>query len=344
MMSNKALLSLAMVALFATTAKADTTTVVETTNNWFAVDASTNDLTTNWSGADRTRESNLIKVDTAVATPAKYATGVAPSATRLRVKGHIQDLVCNASEPTVFAADSMPQAAITATNNVWFAWHCTSDTTGAWVEMSGSTPVENSDYDVTIEFKESHLRYGVGSSWLTHTADSVTDENGWMSSATNYTKIAAIGLAGYGTFGDFSGLTFEEFEVVLPAASVDAVKTAMEIAEITSETLNTKGANGLTVWESIVLGLDAPTTKPYTAPVQTPGNTLGFTIGNVDTSKYGATGATVTFDVVACNQDGSGETVIDQESAKNVAAGGTATVTPDPANVKYYKIKIKITK
>ena len=343
-MTNKVLLSLATVALFAATAQADEPRyVVETTNSWFAVDASENDLTTNWSGAERTKETTFIKVDTPVATPAKYATGVAPSATRLRVKGHIENLVCSASAPTVFPADSMPQAAITATNNVWFAWHCTNDTAGAWVEMSGSTPVENADYDVTIEFKENQLRYGVGSSWLT--AALITDGNGWMSSATNYTKVAAVGLAGYGTFGDFSGLSFEEFDVVVDASAFSAMdittdgKTPAQI----SAALNEKGTNGLTKWESIVLGLKSASTKPYTAPVQTSGNTLGFTIGNVDTSKYGATGATVTFDVVECNSDGSDEQTIEEATANNVAAGGTATVTA-PSGVKYYKIKVKITK
>ena len=341
-MTNKVLLSLATVALFAATAKADETAyVVETTNSWFAVDASENDLTTNWSGAGITNETDLIKVDTPVATPAKYATGVAPSATRLRVKGHIENLVCSASAPTVFPADSMPQAAITATNNVWFAWHCTSDTAGAWVEMSGSIPVENGDYDVTIEFKENGLRYGVDSSWLT--AESVTDANGWMLSVTNYTKVAAVGLAGYGTFGDFSGLSFEEFEVVVDNSAFSAMgidtdgKTSAEI----SAALNENGTNGLTKWESAVLGLEDSSTKPYTAPVQTSGNTLGFTIGNAEIGKYGDTGATVAFDVYECSADG---TVSGSSKATGNADNGyTATVTPDNSAVKYYKIKVKIT-
>lgn len=338
-MSNKILLSLAMVGLFAATAKADTSTTVETTTNWFAVVASSVDLSTNWGPVKPTREdaATVIAVDTSADAPAKYTPPeTKPSASRYRVTGNMT-VTLNAAVPgnDVFG-DTRPKAALVAVAgdpNKWYAWHLTSDSAGEWVEMTtGVAPAEGNTYAVAIEFTSTTVSYTVAG-----TTKTLDNTPGGLS-------IASVGLAGYGSFGNFGAVGYEEFDVVVPAANIDDVKNAMKIDEITSETLNTKGDNGLTVWESIALGLDTTSTKPYTAPVQTSGNTLGFTIGNVDTSKYGATGATVTFDVVACNQDGSGETVINQKTAKNVAAGGTATVTPDPDNVKYYKIKIKITK
>lgn len=247
----------------------------------------------------------------------------------------------NAGVPAAFTGETLPKAALVAASvnegNKWYAWHLTAANAGAWVEMTGDTPVENNSYAVAIEFTTDTVSYKVGATQLLTAGES---PSATLSNAAGL-NIAAVGLAGYGSFGDFAAIGYEEFEVVVPAANVDAVKEAMQISEITSETLNTKGSNGLTVWESIVLGLESPSTKPYTAPVQTSGDALGFTIGNVDTAKYGATGATVTFDVY--EYDIGEQTLGNKVTATSVAAGSTAEVTA-PSGVKYYKIKIKITK
>lgn len=346
-MSNKFLFSLAMTGLLVATAKADdTTTTVESTNLLFSVTAASTNIpatdTAPWdipTSGTASRTGTTIDVDTAASDPLKYA-GTFSGATRYRVTGKMT-VTLNASVPdnNVFGETS-PKAALVAVagspNNKWYGWNGAS-----WVDLSSgitTAPAEGTSYNVAIEFfvanSKLNIKYTVGSlsQTLEHSSDTELPSGAF-----------SVGLAGYGSFGDFAAIGYEEFEVVVPAANVDAVKKAMQISEITSETLNNKGSNGLTVWESIVLGLESPSTKPYTAPVQTSGDALGFTIGNVDTDKYGATGATVTFDVVECNSDGSGEKAIEGSSANNVAAGGTATVTA-PSGVKYYKIKIKITK
>lgn len=339
-MVNKVLLSLATVALFAATAKADAYTV-ETTNYWFTTPA----LAANWTGENATvsNGTDVVCVDTAANNAVTNGIAALSSGvSNVRITGRIAKLCLNASVPGGYSG-TLPQAAITAVDeetDAWYVWHCTDTADGAWVKMSGPTPEENGAYDIKIEFKNGYVRYAVGDTWLTDNA------NQWITNAHDFAEITRVGLAGFGQFGTVAGLSFESFEVTVTTEAFSAMEIntdGMSSAQI-SAALNEKGDNGLTKWESVALGLDTTSTKPYTAPVQTSSDTLGFTIGNVDTSKYGATGATVTFDVVACNQDGSDERVIDQESAKDVPAGGTATVTPDSTGVKYYKIKIKITK
>ncbi len=152
-----------------------------------------------------------------------------------------------------------------------------------------------------------------------------------------------VGLAGYGSFGDFGALGFDSFEVT--ATISDKVKADMGIVgEIDSAALNKVGANGLTKWESIVLGLPNAETVPYTAPVQTgDANTLGFTIGAAEIGKYNASGANVTVEVLESSTPGEGFTPVSEQrqTAGDSENNYTATVTPDSSGVKYYKIKIK---
>lgn len=342
-MTTKTLLSLATVSLLAFAAKADdpASYTVETTNSWFSVTAASVDLNSSrWGTVKPTRTASVLNVDTTAAAPVTYTPSeVLPTATRYRVKGNMT-VTLNAGVPAnnVFG-ETLPKAALVAVagdSNKWYGWDGDS-----WEDLSSgitTAPEDGISYNVAIEFfvenSQLKIKYIVGTQSATVTA-----------SGSALPTLTYVGLAGYGSFGDFGALGFEEYEVTVPAAAFTAMAidtTEMDTAQI-SAALNEKGTNGLTKWESIVLGLKSSSTKPYTAPVQTSGDALGFTIGNVDTGKYGETGATVTFDVVECNSDGSGEKAIADSSANNVSAGNTATVTA-PNEVKYYKIKIKITK
>lgn len=340
-MSNKFLFSLAMTGLLVATAKADgTTTIVESTNLLFSVTAASANIpvtdTEPWdipTSGTASRTESTIDVDTAASDPLKYA-GTFSGATRYRVTGNMT-VTLNATVPanTVFG-ETLPKAALVAVagspNNKWYGWNGS-----AWAELTGiNAPVEGDSYNVAIEFfvvdSDLNIKYTVGSQSKT-----LVD-----SSVHALPSAISVGLAGYGSFGDFAALGFKEYEVTIPEESLEAACKAMGIeGTVTADKLNALGENGLTKWESIVLGLESPSTKPYTAPVQTSGNTLGFTIGNVDTDKYGATGATVTFDVYECNAQG---VIIDETPAGTADAGSTAEVSA-PSGVKYYKIKIKIT-
>ena len=339
-MTNKVLLSLATVALFAATAKADASAyAVETTNSWFTTEANA----ANWTGEGVVvlNGTGVVCVDTSADNAATNSISAVPSGvSNVRITGIIANLCRSASVPAEYS-DPLPQASITAVDgdtDAWYVWHCTNTTQGAWVQMTGATPEEGNPYDITIEFKNGYVRYAVGNAWLEN------NENSWITNAQNFAAITKVGLAGFGQFGEVAGLTFESFELVVDDSAFSAMgintddKTPAEI----SAALNEKGTNGLTKWESAVLGLDNSSTKPYTAPVQTSGNTLGFTIGNAAIGTYGDTGATVSFDVYECNADGtvSGES----RATGNADNSYTATVTPDSSAVKYYKIKIKITK
>lgn len=346
-MATKTLLSLATVSLLAFAANADDPTpsyTVETTNSWFSVDASEDDLTTNWSGATRTSENNLIKVDTEAGSPAIYTpTENLPNASRYRVTGKMT-VTLNAGEPAPFTGNDLPKAALVAASvggdNKWYAWHLTGQSAGAWVAMNnGATPDDGEEYDITIEFTSSGITYYVEGTALTHgeppSTTTVLSNAGGMS-------LSKVGLAGYGSFGDFGALGFDSFTVEATISS--AVKTAMGIeGEIDSAALNKVGANGLTKWESIVLGLPNQSTKPYTAPVQTNNGKLGFTIGAAEIGKYNASGADVTVEVLESSTPGEGFTPVSEQrqTAGDSENNYTATVTPDSSGVKYYKIKIK---
>ena len=357
-MENKTLLSLAVIGLFAATANADGTPyTVESTNSWFSVSAAgalIPDATTEqWtipSPGTAGKSGSYIAVDTDMTDPLRYNVSGASTlgATRIRITGKISNLFLNAGIPSDYTS-GVPQAAIVAvddTTDAWYGWHCTTTSSGEdgdWVLLSGSTPEETHDYDVVIEFKSGLVRYGIGSTpiWLTHTEGGVTDANGWMLNAKTFTAMNAIGFAGYGTFGDFEGKGFEVSTITIDTSNAALAASGINVDNLTSEKLNTVGDNGLTLWETLTLGLASTATEVYTAPVQTAdSDKLAFTIGSAEVGKYGTSGTTVTFDVYECDANG----VI---SGKSVGTPGdfsndyTATVNV-PTEVKYYKIKIKI--
>ena len=334
-MPNKVLLSLATVAFFAATAKA---TTVETTNSWFTTAA----VAVNWTG-DGVVVSNgtdVVCVDTAADNAATNSISAMPSGvSNVRITGRIANLCLNASVPAEYSG-TLPQASITAVDgdtDAWYVWHCTNPTQGAWVQMTGATPEEGNPYGITIEFKNGYVRYAVDGTWLTN------NENQWITNAQDFAAITKVGLAGFGQFGKVAGLTFESFEVNVNTETLTDAGFSAEDAETILAGLNEKGANGLPRWQSLVLGLNPTiaTEKPYTAPVQTANGNIGFTIGNVNTDKYITSDATVSFEVEEYSDAACTERT--DTSSVSANAGSTAEVAA-PNGVKYYKIKIKITK
>ena len=351
-MTNKVLLSLATVALFAATAKADSYQT-ESSTNWVTVTAAsavipdaTGDTWVIPSSGRASRTGSYIDTDTGVADPLKYIlSGVdALGPTTIRITGQIQDIVLHASAPDPYSGAILPQAAIGATASAWYAWHCTAAQEGSWVEMTGvAAPNENDDPVITIEFKANYVRYGIGDTptWLT--CNEVTDSNGWMDNAKTFTDISAIGLAGYGHFGDINGFAVKTITINTTDAVLTAAIDAGKFAAITEENIDQKAEGAtLTRRQAIILGMDSEKTEPFVAPVQTSGvnaGNLGFKIGNANIGKYGADAAYTTFEVYELDSLND-DTPTQKASAE---AGGTAYV-PTPSvedGVKYYKIKIK---
>lgn len=351
-MSTKTLLSLATIALFAATAKADSISAGESSDSWFAVDASEANISgSGWTGpvSGSVEVSATIDVDTAATDPLKYALpGNKLSATRISISGYIKGIVLNAATPANdLYSGTVPRAALVAVDaatDCWYAWHCTDATTpsseqGAWVQMTGPTPEEGTDYYVTIEFKkdegQNKIRYGVSTTttptWLTSAS---TGEDGWMDNAKDYSTMEAVGLAGYGSFGDFGGLVVKAITIDTSNIDEDAY------GKITAETnLDEKKNVGdkLTIRQAILLGLDSPSDDPIPSPVQTGDDFLGFTISNADLDKYG-TDAYVTLEVYEV------EDPSDDISAGTLkgsgSADGTVKVSPEKSGVRYYKTKI----
>lgn len=340
-MSNKALLSLAMVALFAATAKADTSTTVETTTNWFAVVASSVDLIANWGSVKPTRvaEAEVIDVDTSAAAPAMYTPSeTKPSATRYRVTGSMK-VTLNAAVPgnAVFG-ETLPKAALVAVAgapNKWYAWHLTAANAGAWVEMTTEVaPTEGTTYAVTIEFTSTTVSYTVDGTQLQTAGES---PSATLDNTAGGLSIASIGLAGYGSFGNFGAVGYEEFEVTVSDSDLTKYGIALgeepSAAEIKAA-FEATGANGYPKWQSIVLGLKDSASQPYLVPVQnaTTG-TLSIELGGVNPAEE--------YDVsYAVEEVATPNTAMSASPTYN----SPASVTLSSESVKYYKIKIKITK
>lgn len=338
-MTNKVLLSLATVALFAATAQADATAyAVETTNSWFTTAA----VAENWTGEGVvvSNGTGVVCVDTAADNAATNSISAVPSGvSNVRITGRIANLCLNASVPAEYSG-TLPQAAITAVDeetDAWYVWHCTNTTQGAWVKMTGATPEEDDACNITIEFKNGYVRYAVGGTWLPNVA------NSWITNAQNFAAITRVGLAGFGQFGEVAGLTFEEFEITIdPEDSAFVAKYGLDItgesdATAVKAALDAVGDNGYPKWQSIVLGLKDSASQPYIAPVQnTDPNKVTLSLGGVSPEED----YNVTYEVETYNSLGG----VRQATTGTINAGSTVDVTPDNSAVKYYKIKIKITK
>ena len=243
-MTNKVLLSLATVALFAVTAQADYS--FESTNSWLNV-------------------SENIVVDRAINNPTQRPISLDNlNPTSVRITGAITNLILNAAAPAAYTG-TLPQASITAVDaGSWYGWHCTNASAGVWVELTDlGAPAEGYDYLVNIEFKDGYVRYGIGAEPTTWSE--------WQTNAKDFKTIANVGFAGYGTFTNYCGMAVKTVTV-----------TAEELPEGMSGGLDDSAGNGLTYKQTIQLGLPSVAEKPFTAPVQTtePGK-IGFAIGNV---------------------------------------------------------------
>lgn len=336
MMSNKVLLSLATVALFAATAKADATGyTVESTNSWFSITAASEDFSAGWSSTPSIEDS-LIKIDTTADAPVKYTPANdspvqdKPTATRYRVTGSME-VTLNASVPAadVFG-ETVPKAALVAVAgdpNKWYAWQ-TNAVSGTWVEMSGHTPIEGTTYTNTIEFTSTTVSYKVNGTQLETAGESPSS----TLDTVEGTSIASVGLAGFGSFGDFSAVGYEEFEVTVSDA--DLAKYGIDSEKDMAAELNAPGANGYPKWQSIVLGLKDSASQPYLVPVQNATtDTLSIKLGGVNLAE----GYTVSY---AVEEVATPNTAMSSSPNYN----SPTSVNLDAGAVKYYKIKIKITK
>lgn len=343
-MTTKTLLSLAMVGLFAATAGADSISAGTSTNAWFAVVASSATISgSGWTvpetGGTATADGTYINVDTAANNPLKYALPIDQlSATGIVIEGVISSLTRNATTPIAFS-ETLPQAAIAASDadGKWYVWHCTEANNGEWVATTTSAPSDGSTVNVVIEFVSGYVRYGIvgndSTTYLQDTSNAKIDVNGWLSNAKDFTAIANVGLAGYGSFGNFDGM-------VVKSITIDGSKIPESYGTVTQENINTKSSESakLTIGQALVLGMANPTDDPIPAPVQTDDGNLGFTIGNANVGAYGTT-SYATLEVYE----------VDSPDASIAAATPTATGTVGdtvklPAKstgVKYYKMKIK---
>ena len=321
-MTNKTLLSLATVAFFATTAGAYE---VESTNYWFTAEMYVAHWTNAESGATDLEPG--IAVDKASDSPILY-TPVATTNDGYRVKASVR-FVENATLPSVPSNNT--QAALGALTIYDGKWYAVSN--ACWIALYGaSAPEDDTTYNVTLDFKKDGVqklvRYSVDGTVLTNAGNVA-----WFPRGHDEANVTKFGVAGYGDITSLSADTVSFFEITIPEGSTNAYN----IAALTPDELNRVGGNGLTKWQSLVLGLPDDNTVPYIAPAQNATtNTIAFTYGNLNPRTD--TTASVVFDVYSMpSVDGA-------TSFATNSVNGVAEVPADSNNVKYYKVKIRITK
>lgn len=347
-MATKTLLSLATVSLLAFAAKAtDTTYSVDERTVWFDENIAGSPTSTPadgeysatptfaGSGSDQ-----YISLDTAANSPLYFTpSGTLPTGAKTYLfEVTIKSLTLCASTPTVSGSPYASIAAVAGTSNKWYGWDGDS-----WEDLSSgitTAPAEGSSYNIAIELyldgsndNKLTIKYTVGaqSATLVHS-----------SGATTLPSLAKVGFAGYGQFQNFSGSGVKSTLSVTTTKTEDQLLAAglvVDPGQTVAQALNSEGANGLPQWQSLALGIDPSTAKPYTAPVQTAdGNTLGFAIGNYGTPSVNAT---VKVDVYKCaTVDGTYTRATTDDTQGDSENSYTATVEPESSGVMYYKIKI----
>ena len=361
-MSNKILLSLAMVGLFAATAKAENASyAAETRVDWIkeGVSAYTGISSGNGTWAGATEQASIVSNKIALDTDQDNPLTFDPTA-GLPTGGVVSYRVDAVMVPTLYASNptnytgTVPFAAIAAVDaatDYWYGWNGDN----GWQQLYGSVPVDGTPVDLTIEFGtdtsnagKRFVRYSINGTPLTTTNGGAVS-NLYHSSETTLPSLTKIALAGYGSFGNFSAAGVKTSTTVTIDTSSDLLDEMLDIPVSTSTpaqivaALNEVGSNDLPKWQSLALGINPKTTtRPYVAPVQTGGDNagkLGFQIGNYGTPLVG--GSTVKFDVVEYSDAAC--TTPTTRGVDNTSAGSTAYIDAPAANggVKYYKIKIK---
>ena len=362
-MTNKMLLSLATVALFAATAKAENASyAAETRVDWIkeGVSAYTGISSDKGTWAGATEQASIVSSKIALDTDQDNPLTFDPTAD-LPMGGVVSYRVDAVIVPTLYASNptnytgTVPFAAIAAvdgeSNDYWYGWNGDNE----WQQLYGHTPSENgTPVDLTIEFGtdasndgKRFVRYSINGTPLTTTNVGAVS-NLYHSSATTLPSLTKIALAGYGSFGNFSAAGVKTSTTVTIDTSSSALNEMLGV-DVTEATpaaivaaLNEVGNNDLPKWQSLALGINPTTnTKPYVAPVQTGGDNagkLGFQIGNYGAPLVG--GSTVQFDVVEYSDVAC---TVKTGSVDGTSAGSTAYIDAPAANggVKYYKIKIK---
>ena len=339
-MPTKTLLSLATVALLAVTVRA---TSVNSANDWFTADISNVDDSSVWTkpsvGGSATNGDGMICVDTGANDPLIYSPAE-KTGDIYCVTGTLTIVRCATAPSALPNSPSVALGALAATSDSWYGV-----SNSVWVALSGvDVPADDAtDYDVMIEFTTNatrQVRYSVNYVPLTNSFGVA-----WFAcgAGSSNTEVKNVGIAGCSNVKALGAEIVSVYEVDVSTDRITEVGVELGLdTEDPQKVLNAYGRNGIKVWESLVLGLN-PTdanAKPFAAPVQTANSNLGFTLGNVDTSTH-RSNAKVSFDVYECNV----ETGAITEGTKGHAdVGGTVEFAPNPLAVKYYKIKITITK
>ena len=207
-----------------------------------------------------------------------------------------------------------------------------------------------------------------------------TGTDGWVDNSASSTAISKISFAGSTTLAGFSGENFQQgyegngtiydtlakaadaaiaasgsvgnSDIYIPVAGAPVDAMTISASWITNNVpgvdwgdmgsnLNTTGPNGMTYWQSYVLGLvpSIDASKPIVQPVQnTAPDAVAFSLGGV--TPVANSGVTVKYRVGAYNAPGD-TTPIEGKEGTYVGVGETATADLPSSGVRYYKLDVK---
>jgi len=352
------------------------------TNEWFSVDVSSltpGNIVVGAAGAngswtavpaagDAVVVNEKIAIDTDLNAPLTYAPTTAGTEPISRISTKL--LITLSSElPAASEITGAKTALCVCTNGAgavkWFAL-----VGGGWSELSG-TPATNKNYEVVLESNsDTHeIRYLARN--LTDSETAFTElTSGWVANSASTAAISAVSFAGATTLDDFFGEQVvgpkdEGSDVVLPVATTGDHAEVVAAANITkawiaanmnitvsdaatlalaADKINTvpDNGNGMTYWESYVLGLTPSDTssKPIVQPVQNADVTkVSFKLGNVEVKS--AAGVPVSYRV---NSYSNAACTSGLQEGVFVGADETAEspdTLPTTAGARYYKLEIR---
>ena len=319
-------------------------------------------------------ESSKLSIDTDVSAPLVYtnnaAAGIYSIVATLSVTLSSELPTLSSAKTAICVCTNGVVGAGAATN--W--WALINNT---WTNLTCGTPVVDADYEIVLDSDTAagKIRYRAKKLSAPAEADYTDLTGGWVANSASSEPISKISFAGSTTLAEFSGENFQQgyayngevygstaeaasaaskdeeahdfcipvatggvtvASATIPASWIYANGSGADLAAKVTN-LDSNGANGMTYWQSYVLGLvpSIDASKPIALPVQDakPGKAT-FALGSAVARP--SAGVPVKYRVNTYNTIGGDATYGDY-----VNADANAEVDLPPSGVKYYKIDVK---
>ena len=322
-------------------------------------------------------ESSMLSIDTDVSAPLVYtnnaAAGIYSIVATLSVtlSSEPPSLASLSGAKTAICVCTNGVVGAGAATNWWALINNT------WTKLTCGTPVVDADYEIVLDSDTAarKIRYRAKKLSAPAEADYTDLTGGWVENSASSAAISKISFAGSTTLASFSGENFQQgyayngkvygstaeaasaassdgeahdfcipvatggvtvASATIPASWIDANGSGADLAaKVTNLDIN--GANGMTYWQSYVLGLvpSIDASKPIALPVQdAKANKVTFALG----SAVARPDAGVPVKYRVNTYDTIGGAAVE---GTYVNADVNAELDLPPSGVKYYKVEVK---